>query len=383
MGKLYKQSLPLCKLGMSRPPNATDDKDAGFSVGSIWSWNGKIYSCTVETSDLAEWKLQGDRINGVVSGCEITVETFVGVGTNKRIRVGDGTWFITPSEYTKGTDTVSDEITLCPDGGDFKYYDIVADNTGSILIHEGSPDTAPSHYVINPLTEILLGFITVGDAVIEEPVLGPTDGLETFFEPIFVSGGVATLDCQEKAFPRFLISSLGSSPLEFVINNTFGVVEISIVIDIPAPNSDKGLITLPAFCYPTTYQISDNARYYSIKMTKYLGLLFCDFQALTDNSLKQTTKEFDLAFDSSETVFTKTHDLNNDKAIHWTLQMPDGSLIQYDPDIAVTKTATTITLTFAAAPSTGTGYLTVTGIQKEAIIPPEDEGFPYTLPLTF
>jgi len=95
------------------------------------------------------------------------------------------------------------------------------------------------------------------------------------------------------------------------------------------------------------------------------------------------TQEFDLAFDGVEDTFTATHDLNNTKAIHWTLQMPDGSLIQYDPDIAVTKTSTTITLTFTTAPSAGTGYLTVTGIQKEAPSPPSGDGFPYTLPLTF
>jgi len=99
------------------------------------------------------------------------------------------------------------------------------------------------------------------------------------------------------------------------------------------------------------------------------------------------TKEFDLAFNGSTTAFTKTHDLNNDKAIHYTIQFPDTTLVQQNEDgileYTVTKTATTITVTFAVAPSAGTGYLTVTGIQKEAVIPPEDEGFPYTLPLTF
>ncbi len=114
--------------------------------------------------------LKQDRLNGIVSGCEITVETFAGTGTNKQIRVTDGTWYISPSEYTKATDTVSAEITLCVTGGDFKYYDIVADNTNAITIHEGTPSTAPAHYVIDPLTQVLLGFITVGDAVIEEPV---------------------------------------------------------------------------------------------------------------------------------------------------------------------------------------------------------------------
>lgn len=235
-----------------------------------------------------------DRLAGIVLGCEIIVETFAGtpVATNKQIKVSKGLaltnkWYIPASEYSKLADTISAEITLCPTGGDFKYYDIVADNTNAITIHEGTPSTAPAHYVIDPATEVLLGFITVGDAVIEEPTLAPTAGLETFFENIYVSGGIATLDCREKAFPRFSINSLDSSPLELVINNTFGVVELSLEIDIPSPNSDKGLITLPAFCYPTTYQINDNARFYSVKMTKYLGLLFCDFQPLSEVSLTQ------------------------------------------------------------------------------------------------
>lgn len=118
-----------------------------------------------------------DRLAGIVSGCEITVETFVGtpVATNKQIKVSKGlaltnSWYIPTSEYSKLADTISSEITLCPTGGDFKYYDVVADTSGAITIHEGTPSTAPAHYVIiDPLTEVLLGFITVGDAVIEEP----------------------------------------------------------------------------------------------------------------------------------------------------------------------------------------------------------------------
>lgn len=279
--------VPIVKDGVTSQTTTQEIADLS-SGGDFASLTGSPYDNTTLGNVLNS---KQDRLKGIVSGCEITVETFVGAGTNKRIRVGDGTWYITPSEYTKATDTVSDEITLCETGGDFKYYDIVADDSGAITIYEGTPSTAPAHYVINPLTEVLLGFITVGDAVIEEPIVIPTTVLETFFESIYVSSGVATLDCQEKAFPRFLISSLDSSPLELVINNTFGVVEISVVLDIPAPNSNKGLITLPTFCYPATYQISDNARYYSVKMTKYLGLLFCDFQPLSEVSLKQNINQ--------------------------------------------------------------------------------------------
>jgi len=96
------------------------------------------------------------------------------------------------------------------------------------------------------------------------------------------------------------------------------------------------------------------------------------------------TKEFDLAFDGIEDTFIINHNLNNEKAIHYTVKV-SGALKQNPDDTlySATSTATTITIQFAVAPATGTGYLTVTGIQKEAVIPPEDEGFPYTLPLTF
>jgi len=144
-----------------------------------------------------------DRLAGIVSGCEITVETFSGtpVATNKQIKVSKGlaltnSWYIPTSEYSKLADTISSEITLCPTGGDFKYYDIVADNTNAITIHEGTPSTAPAHYVIDPLTEVLLGFITVGDAVIEEPVVTPSSRIYSNFFPELITTTNQSLSVQ-------------------------------------------------------------------------------------------------------------------------------------------------------------------------------------------
>lgn len=156
-------------------------KPSGGGGGGSSTFSALTDSPYDNTQLAAALNSKQDRLAGIVSGCVITVETFVGVDTNKRIRVTDGTWYIPTSEYTKAIDTVSAEITLCPTGGDFKYYDIVADNTGAIAIHEGTPSTSPAHYVIDPLTEVLLGFITVGDAVIEEPVITNTNsGLQQF-----------------------------------------------------------------------------------------------------------------------------------------------------------------------------------------------------------
>ena len=156
-----------------------------------------------------------DRLAGIVSGCEITVETFSGtpVATNKQIKVSKGlaltnSWYIPTSEYAKATDTVSAEITLCVTGGDFKYYDIVADNTNAITIHEGTPSTSPAHYTINPLTEVLLGFITVGDAVIEEPIpvvsgFIPLSGSDKISGDLFFNASGKYIGRKDKSFIRF------------------------------------------------------------------------------------------------------------------------------------------------------------------------------------
>ncbi len=219
-----------------------------------------------------------DRINGIVSGCVITVETFIGVGTNKRIRVTDGTWYITPSEYTKATDTVSSEITLCVTGGDFKYYDIVADDSGAITIYEGTPSTAPAHYVINPLTEVLLGFITVGDAVIEEPSV-ISDSLEKKFEGIDLVTGSFTLDCESKDFPAFFIRLNGTAAtLDF--SNYWNVVEGTIyiaadsttVLNLPTGSKTGGV--------PVTAKTFDGIGRYRVTFGYLYGEYYFNFDTI-------------------------------------------------------------------------------------------------------
>jgi len=161
------EKVPMVQGGVTVEASTQDIADLGDGGSSTFE---DLTDSPYDNTQLATaLNSKQDRLAGIVSGCVITVESFVGVDTNKRIRVTSGTWYIPTSEYTKATDTISDEITLCPIGGDFKYYDIVADNTNAITIHEGTPSTSPAHYVIDPLTQVLLGFITVGDAVIEEP----------------------------------------------------------------------------------------------------------------------------------------------------------------------------------------------------------------------
>lgn len=41
----------------SRAPVATDDTNAGFSVGSLWQYNGQVWICQANTAGLASWQL--------------------------------------------------------------------------------------------------------------------------------------------------------------------------------------------------------------------------------------------------------------------------------------------------------------------------------------
>lgn len=58
MGNKVKQSLPLCYLGATRPPNAGDNFAKGFSLGSIWTWGEKTYNCTGD----GIWELGGGSL---------------------------------------------------------------------------------------------------------------------------------------------------------------------------------------------------------------------------------------------------------------------------------------------------------------------------------
>lgn len=56
---LYTQSLPLCNLQASRNPTVADDASCGFSVGSLWGRESRIYKCSDPTNGAAVWDLQG------------------------------------------------------------------------------------------------------------------------------------------------------------------------------------------------------------------------------------------------------------------------------------------------------------------------------------
>lgn len=257
-----------------------------------------------------------DRLAGIVSGCEITVETFSGtpVATNKQIKVSKGLaltnkWYIPTSEYSKLADTVSAEITLCVTGGDFKYYDVVADSAGAITIHEGTPSTSPAHYVIDPLTEVLLGFITVGDAVIEEPAIVVTS-LTKKNQGFGVLSGSFTLDCESKDFPIFDIQ-LGGTTATLNFSNYWNVVEGIIYIRVNSTTT----LTLPSFSYSEGATISSKVfgtGYYKVIYSFLYGNCYFDFGvagSITDLSgipTSTATASTPTFFDASKNLISAT-----------------------------------------------------------------------------
>lgn len=447
-----------------------------------------------------------DRLAGIVSGCVIAVETFAGtpVATNKQIRVTNGTWYIPTAEHSKLADTVSSEITLCPTGGDFKYYDIVADDSGEVTIHEGTPSTAPAHYVIDPLTQVLLGFITVGDAVIEEPVLDLSgyvtrNGNETIsrneiftttsdiafgingiisnilyistsqtqlritngskFAGLFLNtdgsdaNTRATLSVDTKSFEIHKLTggtmygdiikynsdrtteinanglalinrayaddkyagtviTTATTAKDSTTYHTEGIFTITDPTGVEGKGYDVLVLTGEVTVGGTPYATAGTyirRRYVSGAWVTYLGggsgttnlsgiptstatantLAFFDADkeliSATDVLLGTLgiaiTKEFTLDFDATEDTFEKTHNYYNDY-ITYSIRKADGSYYK-ETEYDVSSTTTTFTVVFVTPPSAGIGKLTLQSIQKEAVVPPEDEGFPYTLPLTF
>ena len=289
-----------------------------------------------------------ERINGIVSGCIISVETFVGVGTNKRVRVTNGTWYITPSEYTKATDTVSSEITLCVTGGDFKYYDIVADDTGAITIYEGTPSTAPAHYVIDTLREVLLGFITVGDSVIEEPALS-VDTLTKNFESHNISTtGTFVIDCASADFPVFYVRlETASSTMDF--SNYWNIVEGTIIVDVRVASTTINFTNV-GYKYEGGVQITSKVLDLGVHRVTF-GYLYGSYYF--DFGIAEGGSTFDPAVDTVGNITPTNSDVVDGDTVTVAIGKLQGQLdnVTGNTDLSVTsQSATGLTI----SSSTGT-----------------------------
>lgn len=111
-----------------------------------------------------------DKPNGVLTGCIITLGSYGGSGSNNDIRVTEGTWRISPSEYgnigSGNTDFL--DIALSASGLQ-RYVELVGTTSNTIIKIEGSE----SEIAVRPTLstgQVSLGSILVKDALIDPPV---------------------------------------------------------------------------------------------------------------------------------------------------------------------------------------------------------------------
>ena len=109
--------------------------------------------------------LKADKQNGLTSGGLVTVGTFGGTGTNNDIRVSPATWYINPNTYTTVINTDFLDIALSS-AGNQRYVGLYCSNTGVISKVEGT-EAALASYPTTPANNIVIGYVLVGDAVVD------------------------------------------------------------------------------------------------------------------------------------------------------------------------------------------------------------------------
>lgn len=121
---LYNQSIPLCNFKASRNPTSADDASCGFSVGSLWGRESRIYKCSDSTNGAAVWDLQGSG-----GGSVITDPTII-------------TTITTNSNYNDSYGNPSPSI-----GGIFNTTLPVGINEGDYYIEPFATDGMPKHKI--------------------------------------------------------------------------------------------------------------------------------------------------------------------------------------------------------------------------------------------
>lgn len=111
-----------------------------------------------------------DKPNGVLTGCTITLGSYGGSGSNNDIRVTEGTWRISPSEYSNvglgNTDFL--DIALSASGLQ-RYVELVGTNVNTIIKIEGAENAIAVRPTLG-VGQVSLGSILVKDALIDPPV---------------------------------------------------------------------------------------------------------------------------------------------------------------------------------------------------------------------
>ena len=192
---------------------------------------GDLYRAVEANEVKAVVNAKMDRPNGLVSGGAITIGSFGGSGTNNDIKVAAGSYFISP-DFFVFPETPDEspwlDVALCP-GGQSRYVEIVGTTTG-ITIRDGTPSTIPSHPTI-ATNEVSLGWILVGDSVIEEPAVSSDILTKNFTDQTILTSGTFVLECASADFPVFYVRmESATSTMDFV--NYWNVVEGIIFLDV-------------------------------------------------------------------------------------------------------------------------------------------------------
>jgi hypothetical protein len=113
-------------------------------------------------SVLASSITTGSTPDGLQSGGLITVLTIDGTGTNNDIRVAPASWYISPSNHAKVSNTEFLNIALSSAGLQ-RYVGIYGNTSNTITKVEGT-EAALATYPTTPVNSIVIGYVLVNDA---------------------------------------------------------------------------------------------------------------------------------------------------------------------------------------------------------------------------
>jgi len=149
-----------------------------------------------------------DKSNGVLTGCTITLGSYGGSGVDNDIRVTEGTWRISPSEYSNVGSGNTDflDIVLSASGLQ-RYVELVGTTSNTIIKVEG----VESAIAVRPTllgTQVSLGSILVKDALIDPPVPDlsgyvPLAGTEEISGDLYFNNSGRYIGRKDKSSIRF------------------------------------------------------------------------------------------------------------------------------------------------------------------------------------
>lgn len=162
------EKVPMVQGGVTVEASTQDIADLGDGGSSTFE---DLTDSPYDNTLLAEaLNSKQDKANGVLTGCTITLGSYGGSGSNNDIRVTEGTWRISPSEYGNvgSGNTNFLDIALSASGLQ-RYVELVGTSSNTIIKIEGTE----SEIAVRPTLsagQVSLGSILVKDAIIDPPV---------------------------------------------------------------------------------------------------------------------------------------------------------------------------------------------------------------------